>query len=286
MNCAKAETLIQARLDGELSIDEAIGLGEHFALCAECKALATDLDQVCGAARTLIDLGTAGGDSIAARAAAQIAREHVPATFRRNRWLIWGGLAAAAAILIVLTHMNVFQKTTNAPARSVAQNTPAPETTESKGAREPAPLPVKSVKEKRFNASSVVSDLYETPQYSEEELNTRELLRKLYVKGEAGAAARKLAAAIDDNETRVLSNLAVAVRDPIVDVEVFKKLSELKPELRLAPVYISALDSARNRKKALQWLRTISNKALSGEPQVWIDWLATARQEPANHGGI
>jgi len=75
MNCTKAEALIQARLDGELSIDEAIGLGEHFALCAECKALATDLDQVCGAARTLIDLGTAGGESIAARATAQIARE-------------------------------------------------------------------------------------------------------------------------------------------------------------------------------------------------------------------
>jgi hypothetical protein len=286
MNCTKAEALIQARLDGELSIDEAIGLGEHFALCAECKALATDLDQVCGAARTLIDLGTAGGDSIAARATAQIAREHTPAAFRRSRWLIWGGLAAAAAILIVLTHLNIFQKTTNGPAHSVAQNTPAPEATESKEAREPAPLPVKSVKEKRFNASSVVSDLYETPQYSEEELNTRELLRKLYVKGEAGAAARQLAAAIDGNETRVLSNLAVAVRDPKVDVEVFKKLSELKPELRLAPVYISALDSARNRKKALQWLRTISNKALSGEPQVWIDWLATARQEPANHDGI
>jgi hypothetical protein len=276
MNCTQAQQFIHSRLDNELSIDDAIRLGEHFALCSDCKTLAADLDKVCGVARTLPAIPRE--NSIASRFAAQLAHEQKRAR-ARWRWLAWTPLAAAACIFIIL---NVWHRSQDRQDK-VVQSVPPAE----KEAPPPAEQKLKAPKEEHFDAAMVVSDLYVFPENSPSaaELQERELLQKLSIKGKAGEAARKLALEAGDAQSRAMWSLTMAVRDPAVDAEVFQNISELKPQIKLAPVYIAALDSARNRKKALELLRSISRTKLAPEPQLWVDWLRSVQQDPSKRKG-
>lgn len=96
MNCDTALELISAKLDGELTDREAVGLEEHLAACPGCRALAADLGGIHDAlgGLELIEPPVGLTDGVLRQISAGKVRPLAS-------WRRWGAIAAAFALVLL-----------------------------------------------------------------------------------------------------------------------------------------------------------------------------------------
>ena len=66
---------------------------------------------------------------------------------------------------------------------------------------------------------------------------------------------------------------------PVCDWQVFAAAAKLKPDLRLVPVYIAALDASKTRARATELLCSASGKKFGSQKEIWLTWWAGARSQ-------
>ena len=104
--CEQALDLLSARLDGDLTPEEAAGLEEHLSHCPDCRALAADLEELHAAMPGLYQEPPA---ELKERVMAQIREESAPVSLEEVRkrrsgrkvWRSWGAMAAAMAVVFM-----------------------------------------------------------------------------------------------------------------------------------------------------------------------------------------
>ena len=104
MNCERGLEQLSARLDGELSADEAAELEAHLARCPSCRALAQQLEQLHGDFPALEELEAPAGfaQGVMDRVRTKKPAGRVIPLFRRPQFKALAGLAACAALCIGL----------------------------------------------------------------------------------------------------------------------------------------------------------------------------------------
>lgn len=104
--CDQALDLLSARLDGDLTPEEAAGLEEHLSHCPDCRALAADLEEMHAA---MPGLYQEPPPELKERVMAQIRAESAPISLEEVRkkrsgrkvWRSWGAMAAAMAVVFM-----------------------------------------------------------------------------------------------------------------------------------------------------------------------------------------
>ena len=274
MNCEAALDLIHARLDGELGVEDAIRLGEHFSACAQCREIAHDLEQI----NTLVSKCPVHPDEgkIAVNALQALERATPKPREPQRKWL-WLTAACSSAAAAVLLIVNFSRDTVEvssvpAPNEKIAQPVKTPEAANPFNGQELAD----DVLKRQFLSRHQT----EQSRTMEERARLRklaDLARNLRTPGRAGTAAEELLSFPDGNETQRMFQVAAAVADPQVGNEIFETLSASKPGMRLVPVYIAALDVTKFKIKARDLLCAVSGKKFGPNRDEWLAWWMSAR---------
>jgi hypothetical protein len=299
MNCARFEELLHSRMDGELDIQQAIELGVHAGQCAGCWTLMQDMDRLDGLVLQLPDHPAEGQITRSVLAAAGTTNEVPAGRELKQRWI--HGAAASAALLLAAVVLFAVRRSAVEPAAPVPIAIPNQE----KGLERVRPAnpmpPVEHVADPAPAKRSVViayepidpaTDLrvhsflerwrkrQEMPE-AERLLHKRrtELVSVLHIPKRAGLAAAELLT-LADPENRTVWNIAAVVTQPIVGTEVFDAVARRKPEMRLVPVYIAALNSARTKQTARALLCAVSGQQYEAQPEVWMAWWSMAQAKP------
>ena len=121
MNCEHYETALGDSVDGTIDAATAASLQAHLAGCDHCRALADDLRAIRAAARTL------ERHEPPARAWHRIAAAvEADRQTRAFAWLSWRPLAAAAAVLLMLSATWVMLGPANQPAPAATAEDASP----------------------------------------------------------------------------------------------------------------------------------------------------------------
>ncbi|MFH0938988.1 MAG: zf-HC2 domain-containing protein [Planctomycetota bacterium] len=278
LTCARTVELLQARMDGELDVEEAIELGAHINSCLPCQELVKDLEQLCALTVQLPRHEAEG--SLARRTLDNISPPAAAWPVISWRYSLAIGLVASVAVVFVAFMFFSTQQSQpqSQPIIPIKVSIPAP--------------PVATVASIQFDGDELIKDAcvqqclakYRRQQRlskeeREQEQQLAQLLRELRFPKKAGNAAAKLADMSADKGGRILWNLAAAVTDPRVSAEVFNAIAQRQPELRLAPVYIAALGSAQLKQKATIFLCAVSGKKYGPYPERWLAWWAAAKAQ-------
>lgn len=128
--CDQALELLSARLDGDLTPEEAAGLEEHLSHCPDCRALAADLEELHAAMPGLYQEPPA---ELKERVMAQIREESAPISLEEVRkrrsgrkvWRSWGAMAAAMAVVF----MSAVAMRFGGDTTGIPENEPVPSAT-------------------------------------------------------------------------------------------------------------------------------------------------------------
>lgn len=130
ISCDHAQTLVSERLDGALSDTQRAQLDAHLDACADCRAVAADLEKLHADAAEL-PLMTPSRDlwaGIEARLDAKVVSIHAQRTFQLR--VSGRQLAAAAAVLMAVTAGGTWFVTTRNAGRTPLASAPAAVRTE------------------------------------------------------------------------------------------------------------------------------------------------------------
>ena len=102
MNCEEASLLISARLDGQLTAEEEQRLQAHLDGCADCRALAADLENIRADWTDLDDLEAPEGftQAVMEKIEAMDSKPKVVPLFRRRSFKTAAGLAACLVLCL------------------------------------------------------------------------------------------------------------------------------------------------------------------------------------------
>jgi hypothetical protein len=299
MNCIQAEESIHAHLDGELEASEAVELGVHLGRCPDCSELMADLRQLNGLLARLPNHPAEGALARNALKTARLESAFQACPSNSRRWIAASLSAAAMTALIATLWMaqppaiNLQPQTAApmpAPQPPVARvtKTPPAEIDDDRYLPKPS-LPPDPALVNMFKGEELLNDLHllaakerirksmaMIPEQREIKKREAALLGDLRQPKKSGPAARELSN-MTDPEGRLVWQIAAAVADPVLGAEIFESISDMQPELRLAPIYIAALTSPRLKQAARDLLCGISGKKYGASVALWTEWWVEAR---------
>jgi hypothetical protein len=291
MNCAQAEELLQARLDGELQVEQAIELGLHLGQCQVCHALLCDMERL---NTIVVQLPDHPAEGYIARSVLK-AMQPAPDAVHTSRTWHWSFVAASAMLLVVVLAAR-FIPLNPLTVASVEPSTyadhcdpPAVRQQPEFVSRQEKPVDTDPTIIRTWDDDDLVSDLHVqialarrrknmalTEQERAKQKRRAALLNDLQVARKAGTAATELIRTADP-EGRDIWIIASAVTHPTVGVEIFEAVTALEPRLFLAPIYIAALDSNKTRQPARAILCALSGQRYEAQPDIWLAWWTIAR---------
>jgi hypothetical protein len=287
MNCTQAEEALQAKLDGELNVNDAVKLGIHLAGCSHCQQLSSSFEKMSALVLAIPIF------PLNERVSTRILPTPAPSVRRWTPWLV--GSVAAAAVLILTTYVmqDIPSSVMVKPVEPVATLPLPPEITVvvKAAVQEPKELTAEQKAELvYFDPKELEKELAKqmflaerkrrltTPKAElEQEVRVAQWIRELTRKETSANAARKLAGVTGKQANQALWIVASATSDPQLGVIIFNEIVKLPTELKFAPIYIAALENSKIKQEALTRLRTISGKKLGADQEQWLAWLAETK---------